>query len=120
MSRIVRFVGAMVAAATVSVATSSVAAPISLACSASPGGQPTMFFTVDAATGVVQMNIGTFQAQVTDDAMIWRVPAADLGGGGFRPAGTYVLNRKTGELNISGDDFMSSAFCRQAGPAVIP
>ncbi len=101
-------------------AASAAAAPMKLECSSSPGGSPTIYMTVDAATGVVQMNIGTFQAQVTAEALIWQTPAANLPGGGYRPAAYYILNRATGDLNVSGSDFMSSAYCRAASPPLIP
>jgi hypothetical protein len=79
-----------------------------------------MFLTIDVSTGIVTMSIGTFQAQVLPDSIIWRSPAANLGGGGYRPATDYVFNRATGELHLSGSDFVRVAYCqRGARPAPV-
>ena len=100
-------------------ASPAAAETVSLACSSTPGGSPTTYYSVDITNTRVTADSGTYAADVTTQTVTWRTPDRYVHGGHF-PATSYALDRQSGTLNFGGSDFAGQFYCqRGARPAPV-
>lgn len=91
----------------------AVAETISLACSSQPGQAPHIFLSVDLDNATVATSTGVYAANISSARISWDEPFQDYGGGSYRPALRYALERATGTLTGSGDNAFISAVCQR-------
>ena len=89
----------------------AVAETVSLACSSQPGQAPHIFLSVDLDNATVGTSTGV--ANISSARIWWDEPFQDYGGGSYRPALRYALERATGTLTGSGDNAFISAVCQR-------